>query len=62
MFQSDLSVDTTPLLMVVGGANADGLLDDVELISPKPNEECSNAVSPLSGILLFFFSFYRKFL
>ena len=46
--------------MVVGGANADGLLDDVELISPKPNEECSNAVSPLSGILLFFFSFYRK--
>jgi hypothetical protein len=49
MFQSNLSVDTTPLLMVVGGANADGFLDDVELISPKPNEECSNAVSPLSG-------------
>ena len=47
--------------MVVGGANADGLLDDVELISPKPNEECSNAVSPLSGILQFFSVLLQKF-
>ena len=51
--------DTTPLLMVVGGSNADGIIDDVELISPKPNEECSNAISPLSGLnktkLLFMF-------
>jgi hypothetical protein len=61
MFQSNLSVDTTPLLMVVGGANADGFLDDVELISPKPNEECSNAVSPLSGILQFFSVLLQKF-
>ncbi len=59
MFQSNLYVDTTPLLMVVGGANADGLLDDVELISPKPNEECSNAVSPLSGKNIYFLFFLR---
>ena len=35
--------------MVVGGSNSEGLLDDVELISPTPNEECSKAVQRISG-------------
>jgi hypothetical protein len=35
--------------MVVGGSNSEGLLDDVELISPTPNDECSNAVARISG-------------
>jgi hypothetical protein len=35
--------------MVVGGVNADGLLDDVEVVAPKPNDECSKAVGKISG-------------
>ena len=35
--------------MVVGGSNTEGLTDDVELISPTPNEECSKAVMRISG-------------
>jgi hypothetical protein len=42
--------DTGPLLMVVGGSSADGMLDHVELLSSKPNEQCSKAINPISGL------------
>ena len=36
--------------MVVGGSNENGLLDDVEIISTKANDECSKAVNKISGL------------
>ncbi len=44
--------DTSPLVMVAGGYNADapnGLLHDVELVSPTPGNLCSKRVRPLPG-------------
>ena len=42
--------DTSPLLMVVGGYNSEKkLLNDVELVSTKPNNVCSKYVRPIFG-------------
>ena len=43
-------IDTTPLLMVVGGYNQDipnGLTNDVEMLSLTPNNLCTKRARPL---------------
>ncbi len=54
-----LCLDTAPILMVVGGSNENGLLNDVELISETNTEECSKSVSPMRGNISFLNNFSK---
>jgi len=52
LFKSLLIPDTSPIIMVVGGSNEDGLLNDVEIISETNSETCSESVTPMMGLFI----------